>query len=609
MCAIAGIFSIFGLDDIPVRISRMCQSMSHRGPDAVGTMTFSKDAALGHCRLSIIDLQHISNQPMCSNNGRYYIAFNGEIVNYKEIGRMVPYEYRTNSDTEVILASIQEKGLDWFLQNAEGMYAFILYDTVEKEIFLVRDRFGIKPIYYAVASGGTLIVASEIKGILNSGLVDAKWNPCAVDDYLAYRYVREPYTFFEGIYQVPHATYIRFGVDLMQNTYTYYNLPAMNFSCRFDERELIEELAALLRKTTEKWITADVKVGSYLSGGVDSSLLTAILSEFVSNVNTYTIGFCDNGANEFPYAQIVADRYRTNHRAICVDMERYMENWDRVIAIKDAPLGVPNEILLSMMTENLSKDITVVLSGEGADELFGGYGKIFRSAIDYRNSNSQDTFYEFFFHRYEYVPRDFRDKYLPMVSDIRENQFCFDQKIASEFSGHRNEENIFRFFQNYHIQGLLQRLDSCTMQSSVEGRPPFLDHKLIDFVYTEIPYDLKLKWKSKVAEKEAKMLSADEYSERLDIPKYILKKVAEDCLPHEVIYRKKMGFPIPLNKYFADLERYGNSLLQKDNTFIINSYDDFISDIKRLKLPAQSLWMLINVEKFKQHYFEKSWRY
>ncbi len=609
MCAIAGIFSINGLRDLPVRIGRMCQSMGHRGPDAVGTSVFAGNAALGHCRLSIIDLQNLSNQPMCSSTGRYYLAFNGEIVNYREIRKMVPYPYRTNSDTEVILAAVQEKGLDWFLENAEGMYAFLLYDTVAKDIFLVRDRSGIKPLYYTVTPDGELIAASEIKGILSSGLVEAKWNPSAADDYLACRYVREPNTFFQGIYQVPHAAYLRFDAELKQETCFYYSLPAMDFSTRYDEREIASELTALLEQTTRKWITADVKVGSYLSGGVDSSLLTAILSGFIPDVHTYTIGFPDDDANEFPYAQLVADRYGTDHKAVCVEMKDYLSHWDELIAAKDAPLGVPNEILLSIMTAELSRDITVVLSGEGADELFGGYGRIFRSAFDFRNAGETQSFYDFFIRKYEYVPREFRDKYLSSDPDIRENRIRFDQKIREEFSGFSNEENIFRFFQNYHIQGLLQRLDSCTMRSSVEGRPPFLDHKLIDFVYSEIPYELKLKWNSAEAEASARQSRAEEYSEKADTPKYILKKSAEAFLPEQLVYRKKVGFPIPLNRYFVSLEDYGEKLLRESETFSAGPCTDLISDLKQLRLPAQSLWMLINIEKFRKMYFEKSWRY
>ena len=199
-------FSKIDLVDINRRISNMCDSMYRICQMLLALLRF-QNAALGHCRLSIIDLQNASNQPMCSNNGRYYLVYNGEIVNHKEIRASVKYQYRTNSDTEVILAAVQVKGIDWLLKNADGMFAFILYDTVENAIYVARDRFGIKPVFYTITKDESLVIASEVKGILSSGLVDANLYQNALDDYLAFRYVREPYSFFKDIYQVPHATY------------------------------------------------------------------------------------------------------------------------------------------------------------------------------------------------------------------------------------------------------------------------------------------------------------------------------------------------------------------------------------------------------------------
>lgn len=610
MCGIAGIFSYNKIKDINKRISTMCESMNTRGPNSIGTISLSQKLALGHCRLSIIDLQNNSNQPMCSNDGRYYIVYNGEIVNYKTLKEKIVYDYKTNCDTEVILAAIQVNGLDWFLKKAEGMFAFILYDSIEKCIYLVRDRFGIKPIFYSLTDDNNLIIASEIKGILNSGLVDAKLYENALDEYLAYRYVREPYSFFKGIYQVPHSTYIKFDINMTKSINKYYELPNMNFSENFDEEEIIKKTTKVLENTIRKWSNADVEVGSYLSGGIDSSLLTAIISKNIKNINTYTIGFDDEKTNEFKYAKIISDKYKTKHNTYTMDMKMYFDIWDELIINKDAPLGVPNEIPLAYMTEKLSKDVTVVLSGEGADELFGGYGRIFRSAFDYENEmKNKEFFYDYFIEKYEYVKRDFRNKYLKNIKNIKQHRESYDMKIKNEFIKRRNEENIFRFFHTYHIQGLLQRLDSCTMKSSIESRPPFLDHKLIDFVYKEVPYNLKLKWKNEEDKNYAKKLKASEYSEVLDIPKYILKKISEKYLPYDVIYRKKMGFPIPLDKNFDLLEQYGRELLINSNTLKINSYNEFINDIKELNISSQVIWMLINIEKFKKYYFDKNWRY
>lgn len=606
MCGIAGIFSNKPVSQLDLRIGNMCNAMVHRGPNAAGITRITDKVALGHSRLSIIDLNYKSNQPMLDNSGRFYLSFNGEIVNFEEIKKELNYHFVTNSDTEVILAAIQQNGINWFLDKANGMFGFILYDTVKETVIIARDHMGIKPILYTIANG-ILIVASEVRAILNSGLVEAKLNKVAVDDYLGYRYVREPYTFFEGILQVTHGSYIEFDKDLNATTKVYYKLPNLNFSDKYDEDELIDYSRIKLEQVMKRWSVSDVKIGSYLSGGVDSSLLTAMMAKTSHSLDTYTIGFDDEKTNEFTFAQMVADRYKTNHKAFLISMDDYTDEWDRLIWYKGAPLGVPNEIPLSIMTSKLSRDITVVISGEGADELFGGYGRIFRSAFEFENGQMGNDFYSGFIDRYEYVPRSFRDKYL--VGDFRQYRHIFDDNIRKNFKEFRNEENIFRFFHTYHIQGLLQRLDACTMQASVESRPPFLDHELIDFVYKEIPYDLKLKWNSLKGRHEAVNKTSHQYSEILDTPKYILKKIAEHYLPIEIIYRKKMGFPVPLTDGFDSLVKIASQMFKGSEWLNIQGFDEFIKNLQQLNISGQVLWMLLNVEKFKRIYLDKEWRY
>jgi asparagine synthase (glutamine-hydrolysing) len=604
MCGIAGIISPHKINNREGRINNMCATMQRRGPDAKGVSLIDEHCVLGHVRLSIIDLQEKSNQPMIDVSGRYVISYNGEIVNYREIREKLNYPFQTLSDTEVILASVAEYGLDWFLEQSVGMYAFILYDKKTRKTYLVRDRFGIKPLLYTIQNE-TLIAASEIKGLLDSGLLAAELNGPAIDEYLGCRYVREPYTFFQGVFQVPHATYLLFDNTLSMEKINYYQLPSLNFEEIYNEKTLLETLHEKLLKTVNRWTVSDVKVGSYLSGGVDSSLLTAFMASQNKNLDTYTIGFDDKETNEFQYAQMVAEKYHTNHRAFSITVEEYLHEDEILPLYKGAPLGVPNESLLSIMTANLAKDITVVLSGEGADELFGGYGRIFRSPFDYGNHGYSCDFFSFFLKRYEYIPRTFRDAYLQCDTSYRD---YFDEIISGEFKKYRNEENVFRFFHNYHIQGLLQRLDSCTMRSSIESRPPFLDHELVDFVYREIPYVLKLRWKNEQLRQEAAKLYAADYSEVLDIPKYILKKVSEHYLPETVIYRKKQGFPVPLTK---NIDAYKEQIEVLKNSHWLSIKDEklFVDDIYKLSNPGQILWMFVCVEQFISLYFGKEWRY
>lgn len=582
MCGINGIISINNIDNLEFRINKMNESIVHRGPDA-GNYTIYNDSrlALGHRRLSILDLDERSNQPLVSNDNKSVIVFNGEIYNYRELRKKLNYSFKTESDTEVLLAGIKLNGID-FIKQCNGMFGFAYYDVDSGDIYLARDRFGIKPLYY-YKDDNKLVFSSEIKGILNSGLIDARFNYDAVDEYLGNRYVREPITFFKDIYQLPSGYYMKISKNLDIEVVRYWALPEQfNVNESYDEDSIYNLFKKQLNESIKKRMVADVTVGTYLSGGIDSSLISAITSiNSDKQVNTYTIGFPE--LNEFEYARLVADKYDTNHHEIIINEDNYFKLMSEIIKYKDAPLGVPNEIPLAQMSKELKKDITVVLSGEGADELLGGYGKIFRSPFDYSNvdKNIKEDFYQYFINKYEYVPRDIRDKYLSCGKILRNE---FDAAVKESFNKHSNEENVFRFFHTYHIKGLLQRVDITTMYASVEARVPFLDHELVEFVYRDVPYNLKLKWISKEDKSKAKSLHSSEYSEVLDQPKCLLRKYALELLPEEVVTRKKMGFPVPLNKWFGDLKQLAKDILKDAdwlNSLAINELCDTLVDSPR----------------------------
>ena len=284
----------------------------------------------------------------------------------------------------------------------------------------------------------------------------------------------------------------------------------------------------------------------------------------------------------------------------------YLTNWERIILFKDSPLGVPNEIPLALMSTELKKKITVVLSGEGADELLGGYGRIFRSPFDYANEKPNISFFEYFIDKYEYVPREMRDSLINTPIDYRAK---FDAKISEQFSKRSNEENVFKFFHNYHVKGLLQRVDTTTMQTSVEARVPFLDHELIEFSYNNIPYGLKLKWINEKAKLIAKNQSSNLYSEKLDIPKYLLRRASYKYLPKKIIERKKIGFPVPLTNWFDNLEII--AIRELSNVFWLKkgALEELIEKSRTQPLAGQILWMFINVELFYKNYFLREWRW
>ncbi|MEO9893555.1 asparagine synthase (glutamine-hydrolyzing) [Aurantibacter sp.] len=605
MCGIAGIFGKDSVNRLKDRIIKMNDSIVHRGPDSGAFYTFKDNLALGHRRLSIIDLREIANQPMHSNNKEWHIVFNGEIYNFQEISKQLNYDFNSDSDTEVILAAVQQKGIDWFLNQANGMFAIALFNSTTKELILARDRMGIKPLYY-FNDGEQLVFSSEIKAILASGLVPAGFNEAAVDEYLANRYVRAPYSFFKGIYQVLPGSYLKIDEDFYLGEHNYWSLPtSFNKVTGYSENEIEAKFENELKKAIEYRLIADVPLGTYLSGGVDSSLITAITAEAKKDkVNTYTIGFPE--LNEFEYARVIADKYNTKHHEIIMNKEDYIQNWERLISYKDSPLGVPNEIPLAIMSSKLKEKITVVLSGEGADELMGGYGRIFRAPYDYENSSSDKSFYDYLIDKYEYVSREMRDALIVTPKIYRKE---FDDKLNTLFDKGSNEENVFRFFHTYHVKGLLQRVDMTTMQTSVEARVPFLDHNLIEFSYNEIPYDLKLKWVDEKSENEARHKSASEYSETLDIPKYLLRKVSYNYLPKEIIERKKVGFPVPLTEWFENLEEMARNLLTECSWLKQGVLEQLIEKSKTESRAGQVLWMFLNIELFKKQYFNKDWQW
>lgn len=604
MCGITGIYSNSNILELQKRVNAMNDSIIHRGPDA-GDVYVNENLAIGHRRLSIIDTSESANQPMHNKSGTWHLVFNGEIYNFNEIKEELDYSFETSSDTEVILAAVEEKGVDWLIERANGMFAIALYNSKTEQLYLIRDRLGIKPLYY-YKDGDKIVFSSEIKAILSSGLVKAEFNEPAVDEYLGNRYVRTPYTFFKNIYQLHAGTYLKIDSSLKSEEIKYWDIPKeFNTDVNFDEDQIADLFEKELIKSIKYRLISDVPLGTYLSGGVDSSLITAVTAKHKKgDLNTYTIGFPE--LNEFEYSKIIAKQYKTSHHEILMKKEDYVNNWERLIGYKDAPLGVPNEIPLAVMSKKLKEKITVVLSGEGADELMGGYGRIFRLPFDFQNQTEFSSFYEYLIGDYEYVPRDMRDKFITTSKEYREK---FDDKIINEFHGKTNEENMFRFFHKYHVKGLLQRVDMTTMQTSVEARVPFLDHNLIEFAYSKIPYNLKLKWKSEEAENKAKKMSSKAYSENLDTPKYLLRKIAYNHIPESIVDRKKVGFPVPLTEWFSNLEEMAKDLLVDASWLKKDIVDELLRNSKKEARAGQILWMFINIEIFKRQYFHKEWEW
>lgn len=618
-------------------------TIKHRGPDDYDTF-HNEDIIFGHRRLSIIDLSPEAKQPMLSEDGKVILNFNGEIYNYLELKDFLidkGYKFRTSSDSEVLLYLYYEKGIDC-LQDLIGMFAFAIHDTRTKTSYIVRDRLGIKPLYYNFEDGN-FTFASEQKAIISLENQDFAVNRAAFSSYLSFRYPILGDTYFEGIKSLAPGSYLHLQNGKLKET-NYWS-----FSEKIKEQEddkgeqfYLKKLREILLSAVKYRMIADVPTGAFLSGGVDSSVIVALMSQLSGKrVNTFTIGFDEEGYNEFSYANQVAKRYNTNHREIILSGKDYISTMEKLIGYKDGPLSVPNEVPLYLMSKELKKYITVVLSGEGADEIFGGYGRLFRSPHDYYRKNNSKEFnfgegewQEFLInHRKRYGDKEYsaeldhfydqycytgvKEKESLLQSDAMSN--TYEARLKEKFETYFEEvpdgnyyNKIMYAFEKLHIVGLLHRVDMTTMAASVEARVPFVDHRLVEFAFT-IPVKYKLKWKSEKDYFLAKVLNAGQISEVYDTPKYILKKAYEDLLPKEILYRKKMGFPVPLNNWFGgEFNNYAKEILLDSRSRNRNLFnlDAIEKRLKATKLKedhgfAMKIWMLINIELFNQQYFDK----
>ncbi|MFL2940522.1 MAG: asparagine synthase (glutamine-hydrolyzing) [Marine Group III euryarchaeote CG-Epi4] len=476
-----GILGIFGFNFINAEDSLHLQN--HRGPDNTGIWQ-KEDVFLGHKRLSIIDLNPRSNQPFKIANE--VIIFNGEIYNYEELAKEHHLDLTTTSDTEVVLLMYQkykEKCLAFF----NGMFSFVIYNTTTKKYFVARDRLGIKPLYWHHDSYCKDIFSSEVCSI--KALISTSIDSFSVRQYEKLRMCVNNDTFFKEIKQFPAAHYMYSGEEPRR----YWDI-----DLSFKEEPSDSELFALLSSSVSYRAIADVNVGSYLSGGLDSTIITALLKP----ENSWTVGFED--LNEFKWAEIASELYQTDHEALIVDEVKFWETMEFMVKKRGEPLSVPNEVLIYLMTKRVKTKNTVVLSGEGADELFFGYDRIFKWA---NSSNEFDIL-------------DFDEKYsYGKHSDLEVMEYAL-----SKTKGQTRLEKVNYYFLTNHIQGLLRRLDNSTMLCSVEGRVPFLDHRLVDRI-AGVSFD----WKMGSTFKSS------------------LKRVFSKIVPKDIIQRKKMGFPVPIS--------------------------------------------------------------
>jgi asparagine synthase (glutamine-hydrolysing) len=460
--------------------------MEHRGPDAPACYAAHRGTQLGHNRLQIVDLDPRSNQPFYSRDGRYAIVYNGEIYNYRELIQTHGLTPRTGGDTEVLLelyAAHGAKMLPWL----NGMFAFVILDLHSGEWFAARDRLGVKPLYY-VQSGDTITFASEIAPLV--WLYDkTAFDPVGLRQYRKLRAFFNGRTLYRGISMLPA------GHTLQGRTLRpWWRLPDGPQSPPADD-----ELRGLVESAVASRLVADVAVGSYLSGGLDSTIVAALSGR----PDTWTVGFADD--NEFPWGRLAADRLGSRHTEVVIDRDEFVALAAAMVRMRREPLSVPNEVLLYRMTSEVKRRNTVVLSGEGADELFFGYDRIFRWAA--AGHWDLGTFARL----YSYGSHD--------DLEVVEDALAPFQHYGTPL------DMVAAFFQVAHLHGLLRRLDSSTMLCGVEAREPFVDHRLVERM-AGVPFAYRMAG---------------------GVVKAPLKRVFADLVPAPIIERAKVGFPVPLD--------------------------------------------------------------
>ncbi|HRI92064.1 MAG: asparagine synthetase B [Candidatus Accumulibacter phosphatis] len=569
MCGITGIFDTRGRRDIDRRVlSRMNESQHHRGPDE-GGLHVEPGVGLGHRRLSIIDLS-TGQQPLYNEDQSVCVVFNGEIYNYQELIpelQALGHVFHTRSDTEVIVHAWEAWGEDC-VHRFRGMFAFALWDRNRETLFLARDRLAVKPLFYALLADGSFLFGSELKSLLAHGGLARDIDPLAVEEYFALGYVAEPRTIFRQARKLPpaHMLSVRRGQPLAE--------PKAYWDVRFsldqpvDVEDACAQLNDRLRESIRLRMISEVPLGAFLSGGVDSSAVVAVMAGLSAEpVNTCSIAFDDPAFNEAAFAQQVADRYRTNHHCEMVASDDF-DLIDTLARLYDEPYADSSAIPTYRVCQLARKHVTVALSGDGGDETFGGYRRYrmhlmeerLRAALPHGVRRRIFGLLGRVYPKADWAPRMFRAKttfegmartsveaYFHSVSILRGpmRTQLFSAAFRRELAGYSAEE-VFRShagkagtddplaliqyldLKTYLVGDINTKVDRASMAHSLEVREPLMDHELVEWMATQSS-SLKVRGQE---------------------GKFLLKKALEPSLPQDILYRPKMGFAVPLARWF-----------------------------------------------------------
>ena len=627
MCGIAGIFHYETVKPVdPKRVERMTDALAHRGPDGSGVWT-APGVGLGHRRLSIIDLDG-SPQPMRSADGRAVIAFNGEIYNYRELRRELERggaHFRTDGDTETILAAWQKWGVDC-LSRLDGMFAFALYDIDRRQLFLARDRFGVKPLYLAQLEGGALAFASEMKGLLANPLMRRVIDPLAIEDYMTWGYVPDHRAILKGVEKLPAGHFLL--LDHGRAPGPPQQWWDMDFTKRENGRteDLSAQLLHLMREGVTSRMVSDVPLGAFLSGGVDSSSVVALMSESsAAPVTSCSIGFDVESVDETAYARQVAKLFATDHHERIVSSDQFGDV-DRIAAIFDEPFADASALPTLRVCELAREHVTVALSGDGADEAFAGYRRqAFHAREEQVRSVLPSGLREPVFGtlgrlwpKADWAPRPLRAKTTLLslggsgeagyaralaILSPEQRELLYDAAFLRERGDYRAEQPLEKLMRDaparsgldraqyadlkFWLPGdILTKTDRTSMAVGLEAREPLLDHRLIEFG-ARLPHRERLRGTS---------------------GKWLMKRTMERYLPDDILYRQKQGFVTPLAEWFrgplaSEARAIASSELLTGNGLFARKALSRLADehISGRSDHGRVLWQLLMLERSLRH--------
>ncbi|MDZ4070736.1 MAG: asparagine synthase (glutamine-hydrolyzing) [Sediminibacterium sp.] len=590
MCGITGFFNPLGLNSEAANqiLDEMLSSIEHRGPDSFGKKIDSKyGIALGHRRLAIQDLSKAGHQPMISKSGRFEIIFNGEIYNHFEIRKKIESSFRihwiSSSDTETLLSAIDCWGIDSALKETVGMFAFALWDNVEKSLYFARDRMGEKPLYYGW-QGGVLLFSSELKSLTKHPQFKKQINQDIIPTFMRLGYIPNPYSIWQGIFKLLPGTWVRFNKDqigAIPKQIEYWSLKEAVHNSRVNrftgsEEDACDELEYLLNKSISGQQISDVPIGAFLSGGIDSSTVVALMQKQSSkNIKTFTIGFYDKDYNEANHAKLVADHLCTDHTELFITSDDAINVIPKLSKMYDEPFGDSSAIPTFLVSALAKQNVTVSLSGDGGDELFGGYNRYASLQVWYDRVNripeSIRSNLNFISNLLKRKSLGSNQRKISIISDLLSSKTDIDYYKAIHGRWRSNEnlipetqeqQSIFNSFYlnypsdsivetamlfdqlNYLPEDILFKVDRAAMAVSLETRVPFLDHRIVEWSWT-LPVSFK----------------SGENCE-----KKILKSLLYRHVPQKIFERPKMGFGVPISNWLrGPLREWADALLSVEN--------------------------------------------